>query len=351
MVGHGMTDLVMSDPIIDMSGVKRALVIKMSALGDIARTIPTVDSIRAAFPDLRIGWVVRKGLSDLLEGNPSIDELFVAPRGVKALQTMAAKLREFRPEVVLDMQGLFISGCLGRLSGAQRRYTWESGRELSGLLAGNPIVPAPTTLHANECLFNFARLMGVERLPATPPGYLTCDTQLIGRAETLLASTPRPCIGMHIGASVANKTWPAKHWAELGDRLLDRRYGVVLFGGPDEVQTGEQIQRMMQHTATSLVGRTTPRELACAISRCRLFVGGDTGATHIASLVHTPTVALMGATDPGRVGPYGREHTVIYLGLECSPCWRRPTCGGRYECMSHIDADRVYRTCLARLSE
>src|SRR5579871_2439802 len=109
---------------IDMADVKRLLIIKMSALGDIAKTIPTVDAIRAALPHLRIGWIVRQGLADLLIGNPSIDELFISPRGMQAVRDMRGALRRFHPDVVFDMQGLFVSGCLGRVSGARRRYTW-----------------------------------------------------------------------------------------------------------------------------------------------------------------------------------------------------------------------------------
>src|SRR5690242_2610380 len=99
---------------IDMSAVRRILILKMSALGDVAKSIPAVDAIRIAYPHIRIGWVVRQGVADLLVGNPSIDDLFIAPRGLTALLAMAEKLRRFKPDIVLDMQGLFISGCLGR---------------------------------------------------------------------------------------------------------------------------------------------------------------------------------------------------------------------------------------------
>jgi ADP-heptose:LPS heptosyltransferase len=269
---------------------------------------------------------------------------------MQAVREMRGTLRRFNPDVVLDMQGLFVSGCLARVSGARRRYTWETGRELSGLLSGNPIVPSPHNKNAVECLFEFARLLGVEEMPKLAPAYLTQDPELIARAEALLAGVRRPRVGMHLGASVANKVWPAEHWAELAERLTDANYGVVLFGGRAEQEAGEKLASKLGGRVVSLIGRTTPRELAAAISRCQLFLGGDTGATHIASLVHTPIVALMGATDPLRVGPYGAQHTIIYLGLSCSPCYRHPTCGGRYDCMRGIDAARVFRACEAKLA-
>jgi heptosyltransferase I len=334
---------------IDMADVKRLLIIKMSALGDIAKTIPTVDAIRAALPHLRIGWVVRQGFADLLVGNPSIDELFVSPRGMQAVRDMRGALRRFRPDVVFDMQGLFVSGCLGRVSGARRRYTWQSGRELSGLLAGNPIVPNSMEQNSVESLFEFARLLGVHELPHIPPAYLTQDPELVRRAELLLQDVAQPRVGIHIGASWVNKVWPTEHWVDLTARLLDAKYGVVLFGGKQEQEVGAQIEANLKGRVVSLIGKTTPRELASSISRCQLFLGGDTGATHIASVVHTPTIALMGAT-PVRDGPYGAQHAIIHLGLACSPCYRHPTCGGRYDCMRGIDAARVFRACEAKLA-
>src|SRR5579862_3411275 len=137
------------------------------------------------------------------------------------------------------MQGLFVSGCLGRISGASRRYTWETGRELSGLLAGNPVVPAPSDKNAVECLFGFAHLLGVDRMLPGPPAYLTHGAALVERAESQLRGVRHPRIGMHIGASVANKTWPTAHWAELADRLIAAGCGVVLFGGKSEQEAGQ----------------------------------------------------------------------------------------------------------------
>lgn len=325
----------------DLSQVSRLLVIKMSALGDIAKTIPTVDAIHNAYPHIRIAWVVRKGMSDLLEGNPSIDQLIVTQRGLSAVWRAALDARAWKPEVTLDMQGLFLSGLVARISAAPWRCTWESGRELSGFLTGNPIVRAPSDSNAAICLFNFARIVGVTEMPEDPPAYLVADVDRIVHAEDQLAGVPRPRVGMHIGASVANKTWPPEHFASLADSLMAQGIGVVFFGGPAEAEAESQAVAAMRAHPKSLVGTTTPRELAYAISRCDAFVGCDTGATHIAALTGTPVICLMGATDPVRVGPYGRQHQTIYLGLPCSPCYRRPTCNGRFQCMRNITPECV----------
>ncbi len=332
-----------------MRRVERLLVIKTSALGDVAKAVPTVDAIRRAYPHLRIGWVVRQGLHDLLVGNPSIDELIVTPRGLGAVWSTGMAMRRFRADVLLDMQGLFISGCLARLSGTPWRCTWDTGRELSGVLTGNAIVPGPLDCNATESLFGFGRVIGVEDFPCDPPAYLTQDPELTQRADEMLASAARPLVGMHIGASTPNKTWPARHFAELARLLVADGVGVAFFGGKGEAAAGEEVAANAPAECVSLVGKTRIRELAAAISRCTLFVGGDTGATHIAALVGTPTVCVMGATDAVRTGPYGAANTILDLHLPCSPCFRRPTCEGRFECMVGITPAMVYDACLAKL--
>jgi heptosyltransferase I len=335
----------------DMLDVERLMVLKMSALGDIAKAIPTVDTIRAAYPHLRIAWIVRRGFHDLIVGNPSIDELIVAGRSARGFIEAGLAARRFRPQVLLDMQGLFLTGCLARMSGAAWRCTWDSGRELSWLLTGNAIVPGPPTRNAVECLFGFAHAIGIPAVPLVRPAYLAEDPQLGERAEALLTDCPRPRVALHIGASEANKSWPAEHWATLVDALHADGASVLLLGGPSDAEAGRQVEERAASGVRSLVGRTTIRELAAVIAHCDLFVGGDSGATHIAALVQTPVVCLMGPTSPARTGPYGERHTVIHLGMSCSPCYRRPTCDGRFGCMRDIRPRQVAEACRSRLSE
>ncbi len=332
-----------------IDGIERILVIKMSAMGDIAMSIPTITAIKTALPHVSIAWVVRHGLSDLLVGNPSIDNLIVAPRGLAALKAVGPEIRRFRPNIVLDMQGLSVSSLLGLYSGAKLRYTWETSREISGIIS-RAVIPTPDETNAVECLLNFARLLGVTQLPSHAPSYLIDNPELNSHVEGLLDGIRAPIVGMHIGASIANKSWPAARWVELIQLLSAAGLQAVLFGANAEREAEGQILAQVGTAARSLVGKTTPRQLAAAIAKCGVFVGGDTGATHIAALVRTPVVALMGPTPPAKVAPYGPTNEVIYLNLACSPCFRHPTCGGRYMCMSDIDAERVFRACTAKLA-
>jgi ADP-heptose:LPS heptosyltransferase len=174
-----------------------------------------------------------------------------------------------------------------------------------------------------------------------------------GVAEAVLRTVTgfsRPLVGLHLGASEANKRWPLSHWTALAADLAAAGLGVAVLGGTGEVADGRDIAARSGPGVALLAGKTTVRDLAYVVANCDVVVGGDTGAVHVAALVGTPTVCMMGATDPTKTGPYGPRHQVIHLGMDCSPCFRRPTCAGRFDCMVDILPEDVRDACLRSLA-
>ena len=99
----------------------------------------------------------------------------------------------------------------------------------------------------------------------------------------------------------------------------------------------------------NLAGQTRLPEAVAAIAHSALLIGVDTGLTHMGTALARPTVAIFGSTCPyqntGR--PTG---SVIWLGLECSPCRRRPTCGGKFTCLRDITPAMVLERARAMLA-
>jgi heptosyltransferase-1 len=89
-----------------------------------------------------------------------------------------------------------------------------------------------------------------------------------------------------------------------------------------------------------LTGRTSLPVAAALIDRCRALVGVDTGLTHMGIALRRPTLALFGSTCP-YLDTARPDATVIYHPRDCSPCRRRPSCGGRFDCMRDIGVDEV----------
>jgi heptosyltransferase I len=148
--------------------------------------------------------------------------------------------------------------------------------------------------------------------------------------------------------------WPTKLWenerfGQVADQLVEKGFRVAFTGGPGDRQAIDAICARMTHPAIRLEGRTSLKTLAAIHRLASVVLSTDTGPMHIAAAVGTPVVALFGPTAPWRTGPYGREHTVLRVGLDCSPCFRRRCLTARYEemaCMRRLTVDQVVEAVL-----
>ncbi len=151
-----------------------------------------------------------------------------------------------------------------------------------------------------------------------------------------------PVAVLNPGAGWVTKRWEPARMGELGRRLIgeDGYRVVAAWAGPDE----EAMARTIIETAgpgAHLAPPTTLRELAALLARARLFVGCDTGPMHMAAALNVPTVALFGAADHRRNGPYGPHGRAVTAGVECSPCWLAEGCPHDLRCMTEITVEQV----------
>lgn len=302
-------------PLPPLSEISRLLVVKTSSIGDIVHALPVVQAIKEAAPHLSLGWVVRRRCADVLRGNPWVDALIVMPDkpSPRELLALSRELHEANYEVALDMQGLFLSGLVTRLSVAPVRLGWDRNRELNALFLTHPRVPGKgQRRHEIDLLYGFAEALGihVSHQEFTPQPYLASEG--LARAEEWLAGLPRPRIALNVGASRAYKRWPTERWQEVAQELAGAGRSLVFVGDKHDAEIVAQIVPSLSGNFADLAGKTTLRELASVLASCDLLVTADTGPMHLAVAVGTPVVALFGATDPARHGPYGRRNIVLH---------------------------------------
>ena len=109
------------------------------------------------------------------------------------------------------------------------------------------------------------------------------------------------------------KRWPATRWGEVAQGLAEDGVGMVFIGDKsDAAVVAELTPTLPAGSFVNVSGQTSLRELASVLAACDLLVSGDSGPMHLAVAVGTPTVALFGATDPKRHGPYGRRNAVLH---------------------------------------
>jgi lipopolysaccharide heptosyltransferase I len=344
--------------------VVHILIVKLGSIGDIVHALPALAAIRAAMPAAEISWVVEERSAEILRGDPLIDNLIEVDThslrdGMSVDEVLAnvrkqvRGLRQFKFDVAIDMQGLLKSAAIAKLSGVRRRWGFSraSLREPLGriLLTDTVKIDAGThVIRRNLALAGGALNIDVSAQDLEFP-IATSSEHTAEAEETIARVNGSPFAVLNLGGGWVTKLWPAERFGELADRLwADAGLRSVLTTGPGEEALAERAftsssSGALHHAELSLKGFY---ELA---KRASLYVGGDTGPTHIAVAAGTPIVALFGPTEWWRNGSPNSDDICIERNeIDCRVDCHRRTCS-KWICME-IDVDTVLAACIRRMS-
>ncbi|MCI0402563.1 MAG: lipopolysaccharide heptosyltransferase I [Acidobacteria bacterium] len=303
----------------------RLLIVRLGSMGDIIHTLPAAASLRAAFPEAQIDWVVEERWKDLLEGNPDVSRTIAVDtqrwrrelgqqRTWSELTGAVGGLRQQRYDLAMDFQGLLKSALVARLSGASRRLGFDKGvaKEPGATLFYSERVRPPENCHVVEMNLTLARAAGATTdvvrfpLPARPEDDAYVEEQL--RAHQVRGEF----IILNPGGGWGSKCWPVERYAQLHNALARARgWRSFLNAGPGEEKLVEEFTAQARVTRPVHFPLTLGQLVALA-RRARLLVAGDTGPLHLAAAVGTPVVGLFGPTDPARNGPFGGRAVVLH---------------------------------------
>ncbi|MGH7850400.1 MAG: glycosyltransferase family 9 protein, partial [Thermodesulfobacteriota bacterium] len=164
----------------------------------------------------------------------------------------------------------------------------------------------------------------------------------------------RAVVGIFTGATVPERRWGAKNFAELAEELSRGNIGSVIVGGESEKDDSEIFKkRCTNGYLLDYIGGTTLGETAAVISEVDLFISGDTGLMHIAYGVGTPTLSLFGAGIQNKWAPLGDDHVAINKNEPCSPCTRfgyTPKCPYGVRCLTEISVEEVRESAMQLLA-
>ena len=338
------------------------LIVKLSAIGDVVHTLPSLAALRKGYPRAHITWIIEEDSADILAGHPALDRVVVSRRKgwvqnlrelrhvretIGDIRACIATLRDRQYDLVIDFHGLLKSAAVVLLSGGKRKIGYDSMQELSGLFL-NEKVPENMDKHAVDRYLDLVRHLGVN--PSEPEFYIHRDDGNRTKIDALLAeqgiSPHDPFVSINPVALWDTKMWDDGKCARLCDRIVEEVKLPVVFTGGRDRKPIERIRSRMRLPSVDLSGKTTLRDLAYLYALSALVVTTDSGPMHVAAAVGTPTVALFGPTDPARTGPYGPGHTVIRAGLSCSPCFLKRC--ETMRCMEEISVEEVFQAVLKK---
>jgi heptosyltransferase-2 len=151
-----------------------------------------------------------------------------------------------------------------------------------------------------------------------------------------------PVLGLCPGAEYGPaKRWPVEYFAELAQTKLADGWQVWLFGSGRDMPMTQAIDKLTGGRCLDLGGRTTLAEAIDLMALASVVVSNDSGLMHIAAALNRPLIALYGSSDPRHTPPMSDKAKVLYLGLECSPCFER-TCPLKHlNCLKGISPQQV----------
>lgn len=333
--------------------MKRILIIRLSAIGDIVMASALIPALRRTWPDAHLAWLAEPAGADLLRHNTALDEVILWPRTewqqlwhARRLSALVRRVLRFRRDLrrrnfdlVLDTQGLLKSGLLAWLTGARERIGLGSKEGSQHLMtrclprgAGDKRIGSEY-LHLARALDLDVQDFPMDLVPgaaATATAHQLLSESRVGTRYAVVAPfTTRP-----------QKHWFEERWVELIARM-ERELGlqVVMLGGPGDLEAAARIADRAPGVR-NLVGHSRLDVTMALIRDSHLLIGVDTGLTHMGIAFDRPTVALFGSTRPYLDTGTSRAQ-VLYQALECSPCRRRPTCDGAFTCMRQHTVDTV----------
>ena len=328
---------------------EKILVLGPAWVGDMVLAQSLFKTLKANQPDCVIDVAAPAWTLPLLERMPEISEKIALPfkHGELAFFERlrfgkSLKYKGYHQAIILTNS--FKSALLPFAAGIKKR-TGFLGEMRYGLI--NDIRPLDKTkLVKTVERFVF---LGLDKNENLPKIILSPQINSSPEAAWLLASSAgvlnkensvenkNKILGLCPGAEYGEaKRWPAEYYAEVANEALNKGWQVWLFGSDKDVPVTSQINQLTQNKCTDFGGKTKLGEAIDLMSICNTIISNDSGLMHIAAALNKKLIAIYGSSDPTHTPPMHPQAVIEYLGLGCSPCFKRTCPLGHLNCLKQI---------------
>jgi heptosyltransferase-2 len=321
----------------------KILVLGPTWVGDMVLAQSLFKILKAQHPEVIIDVAAPAWTLPLLERMPEINETIALPfkhgqlaLGVRICFGRSLKNKGYTQAILLTNS--FKSALLPFAAGILRR-TGFLGEYRYGLL--NDIRPLDKSrLPRTVDRFITLGLAPNAELPLDiPEPKLVADKDSALQALQKLghAAPKTKVLGLCPGAEYGEaKRWPAEYYAEVANEALKHGWEVWLFGSDKDTAVTAQINQLTGVQCLDLGGKTKLGEAIDLMSLVSAVVSNDSGLMHVAAALGKPLVAIYGSSDPHHTPPMSVQGAILYLGLECSPCFKRECPLGHLKCLKAI---------------
>ncbi|WP_420641754.1 glycosyltransferase family 9 protein [Candidatus Leptofilum sp.] len=300
---------------------QKALILHPCCLSQVLLATPLLSVLTTAFPNARFDWAVSEWARPAIAKNPHITELI--PTG--ALGAARLSFTELRTIAEQLRQGQYDTCLIPGRSSSLAWLAWQAGiPQRIGVASGGRgfahtlVAPARTgQQHATDVYLSLAEACGVDLPPGERPpmAFYPADDDRTAVTQRLIDDLDWlgdvPLVVIHPGGGAGSlyedslKRWPTERFVLLINHLA-RKHGarILLLGSQHDVALAAAIAGMTSIKCANWAGRVTLGELGALGEIANLYVGNDTGPTHIAAAAGCPTLAIFGPSSPALSAPY-----------------------------------------------
>ncbi len=286
-----------------------------------------LSALRDAFPDSQITWAVGPWSARAIAHHPAIDSILDAGadmplRSPGSMLRFASRLRAGQFDMAVSLARSPLMSLAIYLSGIPVRAGLDSGGRGFGYNMRVPIDPAVRE-HESEIYLKVVSTIAGREVRAYANLPLADAARTAVRARLAAADIESPFIvahpggGENPGAQLASKRYPLAQFAEILNRVTDANdAAVILLGGPGDGELVSEVASRLTAPASRWVGALDFQEIGALAAEAQVYIGNDTGLTHLAAASGARAVMLMGPTDPRRYAPFTPDHLALWKPVE-----------------------------------
>lgn len=293
--------------------IRDIALVRLSALGDAAMILSVVRTLQRALPQARITWIIGRAAHGLVSHTSGVEFIVLdKPRSLADYLRFRRAMRARRFDVLLALQASLRANLLYPWIHAPLKIGFDRIRARDGQwLFTNRRIPH-VRQHLMESFLAFARAIGIEEEIHDCALVLTEEDRRW--ANEAIPDGNAPLLVVNPGASKSERNWSATGYARVIEEAR-QRWGVrVLLTGaaqPRDVCLSDSIRAQCAAGVATLVGQSTPRQLAAVLEIADCVLAPDTGPAHIAAAMATPVVGLYAVAPSWLSAPYRYRHLVV----------------------------------------
>ncbi|UJS17949.1 MAG: glycosyltransferase family 9 protein [Candidatus Jettenia sp.] len=295
------------------------LIVRPSALGDLIVSLPALEAIRNYFSGAHIEIMGYPSFLEIVRGRfyadtvSRFDHADIATLFMRNAQISEHLMKRFG---CMDIIIPFVF---------DKEQILTKNLESIGARAIVHYDPFPLSgesIHITDYFIKFLDVLGIPDSGKIPKIFLHEKDILFGNdfIRDKIDNSNKKLIAIHPGSGSRQKCWPLERFAEL---ILWMRkemdVQILVISGPADYEIVEKLRAKVKDFIH--VDQLPLPNLAAIIKQCNVFIGNDSGITHLAAAVGVHTIAIFGSTDPNVWGPRGEWVKILHKKSDCSPCF------------------------------